>query len=128
VDVQVCGPCRRARQRNRSLHAERFGQLPNETVPPDGYYGTMTKQQALDQLVGLDGTRPNEATALKVMAALISNATLDEVAGCLSISTETLVRSYPGAIAEAGRPSSVRHPNSGPAVSEAPKPLYVPNR
>lgn len=101
---------------------------PNETAPPDGYYGIVTKQQALDQLVGLNGTCPNEATALKVMAADEHGSTLDEIAGCLGISIETLERSYPGAIAEAGRVGHFRYPHHKPAVSEAPKPLYVPNR
>ena len=100
----------------------------NETAPPDGYYGIVTKQQVLDQLVGLDGTRPNEATALKVRVAVEHDSTLDEIAERLGISTEALDRNYPGAIAEAGRIGHFRHPNGGPAVSEAPKPLYVPNR
>lgn len=86
----------------------------------------MTKQQALDQLVGLDGTRPNEAMALKIMDAVEHGSTLNEIAGCLGISIETLERSYPGAIAEAGRIGHFRHPKGVPAVSEAPKPLYVP--
>jgi hypothetical protein len=101
---------------------------PHETAPHDSYYGIVTKQQTLDQLVGLDGARPNEATALKIMAAVEHGSTLDEIAGCLGISTETLERSYPGAIAEAGRVGHFRDYKGEPAVSEAPKPLYVPNR
>lgn len=103
-------------------------QPPNEKAPPDGYYGSVTKQQALDQLVGLDGAHPTEATALKVRVAVEHSATLYEVAEVLGISTETLERSYPGAVAEAGRISHFRGSNDDPTASEAPKPLYVADK
>ncbi len=101
---------------------------PNESAPPDGYYGIVTKRQALDQLVELDGSHPNEATALQIMTAVQHGATLNEVADRLGISTETLESDYPGAIDEAGRIGHFRHPDGDPAVSEAVKPLYVSNR
>jgi hypothetical protein len=87
----------------------------------------VTKQQALDQLVGLDGTTPTEATALKIRVAVEHSAALDEVAECLGISVETLERSYPGAIAEAGRVGHFRGSGHDLAASEAPTPLYVPD-
>jgi hypothetical protein len=87
----------------------------------------VTKQQALDQLARLSGARPTEAKALKVGVAVEYGATLDEVAECLGISTATLERNYPGAIAEAGRVGHFRDREDKPAVSEAQKPLYVPD-
>jgi hypothetical protein len=76
----------------------------------------MTKQQALDKLIGV-GDRPHSEINQIVMVAHEHGATPDEIADRLGITSDALLMTYPDAISEAGRLGHFRHPHGGPAIS-----------
>ena len=90
---------------------------PSHNLAHLHYLVSMTKQEALDGLIGWED-RPDAETEDKIRTAIEHGATENEVADRMGLLPDTLRQKFGRAISESGLLGHVRWPHDDPAITQ----------